>query len=853
MRAALLLLFLSLQLHLWGQQEGPKPNWVSLAPIPEPSAEWQENGVQLLAYDHQVNFAEHASFYRYALLLASPEAVSLYSNIEESYDPSYQQLTFHKIAIIRNGELLSLMEDHEPDFIRLESNRSRLIYDSSMTMLYNLSDIRPGDILTYEFSRKGAYPSFPNHIYSSDYLQTYRAAGSINYRVLLPKGTTLKPVLRNGAPKPKIGSLNGYTEWKWESSNLKALQTEDGEPQSYDPRASVQITNYESWSETNREALKLYQLDKIDLAKLKTEARRIVGSAPAGWDQISSLSLFVQDQIRYLGFENGVHAFQPHDPLQVFNQRYGDCKDKSVLLVGLLRSLGYEAYPIWVNTYRGKRLDDEVPSPMVFNHCVMMAIHNGDTAFVDPTQTNMGGKLPNMSFPQYGKGLVLKAGETKLLKFPALSSGSYEVTDTYGIAADNETASQFRVESYYRGNEADGMRDFFSANSVEAIAEDFTDYYKEYYPSIRFTKLPQIDDDREANVIFVREYYEIDSIWEKHNEDSEKVEFRMPALRSLVTYYEDPDRSAPFSLLVGKNYKHAVRISLPEDWPLANDDVNVEQAEYRYTYKVRPNAAQTEIAIDHHYEVLEDEVAGVDYNRFVRDHDKILENAGYYITRLNVDAASSSSSNSVKWLINLLRIIFVGLFIFLALRLYRLYDPRPEEYLIGVKPQVFGGWLILPLLGLILSPIRIVWDTIELWDETMYANMKVFLDSSSEYYNLAFALVVLLEDLVDLAYAVYAVLLLIMFAKKRTAVPNLMVILYASHLLWLIINLMLLNWVDPASESTEITPRFIGMVIGTLIWIPYFLKSSRVKETFVRTYRPIAPIEQTEVLENTDA
>ena len=67
----------------------------------------------------------------------------------------------------------------------------------------------------------------------------------------------------------------------------------------------------------------------------------------------------MQDDIRYLGFENGLNSFKPSKPIEVLKRRFGDCKDKALLLSTLLQSYGIAANPILVNSTYGKNIDEK--------------------------------------------------------------------------------------------------------------------------------------------------------------------------------------------------------------------------------------------------------------------------------------------------------------------------------------------------------------------------------------------------------------------------------------------------------------------------------------------------------------
>src|SRR5208282_5268181 len=82
-----------------------------------------------------------------------------------------------------------------------------------------------------------------------------------------------------------------------------------------------------------------------DLSRKIVEWKRIPGRE----QQILTVLQFVQDEVRYFAIEIGASSEKPADPSAVFSRRFGDCKDKSLLFVTILRALGIEAYPVLVN------------------------------------------------------------------------------------------------------------------------------------------------------------------------------------------------------------------------------------------------------------------------------------------------------------------------------------------------------------------------------------------------------------------------------------------------------------------------------------------------------------------------
>jgi hypothetical protein len=84
----------------------------------------------------------------------------------------------------------------------------------------------------------------------------------------------------------------------------------------------------------------------------------------------------------------------------------------------------------------------------------------------------------------------------------------------------------------------------------------------------------------------------------------------------------------------------------------------------------------------------------------------------------------------------------------------------------------------------------------------------------------------------------FQVLLIVLFVKKRSSLPKLIIINYIGVAAFYLMEIIFLNFINPSDSSilNEIYGAFAKVLISGAIWIPYYLKSERVKETFVVTY-----------------
>jgi hypothetical protein len=91
----------------------------------------------------------------------------------------------------------------------------------------------------------------------------------------------------------------------------------------------------------------------------------------------------------------------------------------------------------------------------------------------------------------------------------------------------------------------------------------------------------------------------------------------------------------------------------------------------------------------------------------------------------------------------------------------------------------------------------------------------------------------LLYGILFCAFSVFAV---VEFARRRRKVRRLMIAFLGANLLFWAVNGTLIDSVDVPLEDWEnefAIQNFAGALAGCLIWIPYFLVSTRVKRTFV--------------------
>ncbi len=126
-----------------------------------------------------------------------------------------------------------------------------------------------------------------------------------------------------------------------------------------------------------------------DSIAIKEKALEIVQKAKTNEDKLKAIYYWIQDNIRYIAFEDGIAGFQPAYASDVLAKKYGDCKGMANLACQMLKSLGFDAKLAWLGTNH-LVYDYSTPSLCVDNHMICAVFLEGKPVLIDPTETYLG-------------------------------------------------------------------------------------------------------------------------------------------------------------------------------------------------------------------------------------------------------------------------------------------------------------------------------------------------------------------------------------------------------------------------------------------------------------------------------
>ena len=129
----------------------------------------------------------------------------------------------------------------------------------------------------------------------------------------------------------------------------------------------------------------LYKKSGNKPEEMKAKVNELVKGKTTDIEKVKSIFYWVEDNIRYIAFEDGLAGFIPTPAQEVFKAKYGDCKGMANLMTEMLKLAGMEAYITWIGT-RHLPYDYSLPSLCVDNHCICTVVLGGKEFFLDGTE-----------------------------------------------------------------------------------------------------------------------------------------------------------------------------------------------------------------------------------------------------------------------------------------------------------------------------------------------------------------------------------------------------------------------------------------------------------------------------------
>ena len=344
-----------------------------------------------------------------------------YGEVKLGYDSTYEKIEVEYARTIKpDGEIISVGAKHIRD---ISEYPEYPLYSNARLRIISMPELTEGAVIEYK-----AIKYINKLIDGKEFCENYPIQGFepyLNQRVnlIIPDGYNVNIESYNPGYveyalsfSPQIERVEDGTKYTWEFNNVPEIISEPSMSPYIEITPYLCISSLDDWQEVYNWWGSLV-VDKVNIDKaIEEKTQELIKDKNTQEEKAKAIYHWVASKIRYVGVEYGEAGFEPHYATEIFKNKYGDCKDQTMLLISMLRYAGISAYPVLIGTKGSYLLDEEFPT-LIFNHAICLAKVGEKLVFLDPTaETTSFGDLPGGD--QDRKVFVFYEKEGKIQKTP---------------------------------------------------------------------------------------------------------------------------------------------------------------------------------------------------------------------------------------------------------------------------------------------------------------------------------------------------------------------------------------------------------------------------------------------------
>ncbi len=246
------------------------------------------------------------------------------------------------------------------------------LYANILHRVLSFSAVDPGSVLAVEYKKK---KEKAGNVEGVVLFQFDEPVVHKELKVVIPEDRDLKYKII-GLPAPfEMETADGRKIYRLAAENSAQIKPEEYMPPLAEIASRAVFSTYTDWNAAAGAFSESFFGAAVPSDEVKSFAGNLVKEASGKREKTRAIFSFVAQKVRSVRFSFGEGGYEVHDAGTVLRNRYGDWKDKSALLVAMLKAVGIDAYPVLVQS-RSIPPEEDVPTLAQFD-AVLVAV-DGD-------------------------------------------------------------------------------------------------------------------------------------------------------------------------------------------------------------------------------------------------------------------------------------------------------------------------------------------------------------------------------------------------------------------------------------------------------------------------------------------
>ena len=390
-----------------------------------------------------------------------------------NYSPTDERLEIISVTTTsRDGTVKRFFKQSEYDV----ADPSVQMYYDQKQLVIELPDLRVGDRVEYQFRRtethreSSAMPFFGDNLQ----LQTTFNRQWTRYIVLsppdfpiyfyrhVPGGAGAPAEVRQQTQGNEVVSI-------FEEKDVPRILGESSTPGLTELVPFLFVSSFHTWQQVADWFIDIAKPQWTADDMIRSEVARLTSGIQDRREIVRRIYSYVLHETRYVALEFGIHGHKPYPVPQIFQRKFGDCKDKASLLKVMLETAGIPTDFVLIRTRQNGDIDSKQPSLYMFDHAIIY-VPEFDLFLDGTAEFNGSTELPVMD--QDAFVFIVDSNARYRLSRTPLSSSADNTTTTRTTFTVSEAGVQFGSTTSFHGYNAPLYRSRYAKQKGQSEGEN---------------------------------------------------------------------------------------------------------------------------------------------------------------------------------------------------------------------------------------------------------------------------------------------------------------------------------------------------------------------------------------------